>query len=73
VVLEMAHTKSFTTKSDFARDNADFVAMAASEGYITTRIAAGYYGRTWQITLEGLEHLYILKGLMPPRRKAKAL
>jgi hypothetical protein len=62
-VLERAWTSPFKTKSDFARHHADHIAMAASDGFITTKIATGYYARLWQITPKGLSYLYILKGL----------
>jgi hypothetical protein len=56
-VLKHAWTKPFSTKSDFARANADHIAMAASDGLITTKQAAGLYGREWLITAVGLKHL----------------
>lgn len=62
-VLERAHRGPFKTKSDFARCYADAVAMAASDGFITTRMAAGIYSREWHITPSGLSHLYSLKGM----------
>jgi hypothetical protein len=34
--------------------------MAASDGLITTRQAAGLYGREWLITAAGLKHLKAL-------------
>lgn len=43
-----------TTKSDFAREYADYIAMAASMGFISTRITETVYGRQWQITSRGL-------------------
>jgi len=39
------------------------VAMAASDGLITTKIATGLYGNTWHITPAGATHLFILKGI----------
>lgn len=44
----------FTCKSDFAREYAQFVAMAASSGFITTRLMEQVYGNVWQITSKGL-------------------
>lgn len=61
-VLSRAWNSPFTTKSDFARENANVIAMAASDGFITTRIATGLYGRAWQITPKGLQHLFLLRG-----------
>lgn len=55
-VLKTAWASSFTTKSDFARINADLIAMAASDGFITTRVAAGLYGNRWHISAAGLRH-----------------
>lgn len=43
-----------TTKSDFAREYADYVAMAASLGWITTRIAGEVFGRQWTVTAKGM-------------------
>ena len=62
-VLERAWKTGFSTKSDFARSHADLIAMGASEGYLTTKIAAGYFGRQWQITPAGLRHLWAIKGM----------
>lgn len=62
-LLTRALEGPFKTKSNFARDNADLVAMAASDGFITTRLAAGLYDRVWHITPLGLSHLYTLKGI----------
>lgn len=59
-VLRRAWRKPFKLKSDYARDNAHFIAMAASDGFITTRIAAGLYGHVWHITPKGIGHLWIL-------------
>jgi hypothetical protein len=61
-VLASAWHSPFTVKSDFARGQAIFVAVAASEGLITTREAAGLYGNVWRITARGLERLRILRG-----------
>lgn len=62
-MLECAWLAPFSTKSDFAREHADMVAMAASDGFITTRIAAGLYGRQWNITPQGLKHLWMVEGI----------
>jgi hypothetical protein len=61
-VLATAWHSPFTVKSDFARAQAVFIAMAASDGLITTREAAGLYGNVWRITQRGLERLRILRG-----------
>jgi hypothetical protein len=36
--------------------------MAASDGFITTRQAAGLYGNKWLITEAGLKRLDLLEG-----------
>jgi len=61
-ILGRAWAAPFTTKSDFAREYADLIAMAASDGYITTRRATGLYGNLWLITSRGMRHLEILGG-----------
>ena len=61
-VLTRAWMAPFKTKSDFARMNADVVAMAASDGFITTRIATGLYGPRWLITAKGIAHLQRING-----------
>lgn len=63
-VLQEAWEHGFMTKSNFAREFADFVAMAASMNLITTRINSQVYGKQWQITSKGLyalEHEYGIK------------
>lgn len=61
-VLARAWNAPFRTKSDFAREYADFIAMAASDGFITTRVATGLYDKNWRITAAGLRHLHTLRG-----------
>lgn len=62
-VLKRAWQSPFKTKSDFSRECADFVAMAASDGHLTTRVAAGLYDNVWRITPKGLAHLYRLESI----------
>lgn len=56
-VVAQSRVKPFTTKSDFARLHADFVAICAVEGFITTRMSSDTYTNHWMITQEGLEFL----------------
>ena len=56
-ILYHAWKAPFTTKSDFARCWADLVAMAASDGFITTRLATGLYDNSWKITARGLRYM----------------
>ena len=44
-------------KADYSRDNADFIAMAASLGFITTRISSDIFGAAWLITKAGMDWL----------------
>lgn len=62
-VLERIWSRPVKTKGDYAREQANLIAMAASDGFITTRIAAGLYGREWRITPAGLTHLYRLRSI----------
>lgn len=63
-VLTEAWQKGFTTKSDFAREFADYTAIAACMGWITTRIfPPDVWGSTWQISSKGLLALEELYGV----------
>lgn len=56
VVLE-AHKSAFSVQSDFARKEAELVAMAASLGLITTRVHRNIFSRHWRTTVKGLMFL----------------
>ena len=56
VVLE-AYKRSFSVQSNYARDNAEHVAMAASLGYISTKVHNNVYSRDWRPTVKGLTWL----------------
>jgi hypothetical protein len=56
-VIKKVWLEQVTTKSDFARTEADAIAAAASEGFITTRVGEDTYARTWLPTAIGLEVL----------------
>lgn len=63
VLMESWH-RGFTTKSDFARDNTDYVAIAACMGWITTRIfPPDVWGSSWNITSKGLLALESIYGI----------
>lgn len=55
IVLDRAWRNPFTVKSDFAREGALHVAIAASEGFISTKIDTESWGRKWLITEVGME------------------
>ena len=55
VVLDRAWRSPFTVKSDFARKGAIHVAIAASEGFITTKVDHETWGTKWCITEVGME------------------
>ena len=57
LVLRRAWLEGFRTKSNFAREFADEVAIAASLGLITTKIGKDSFDKTWHITRKGLDHL----------------
>ncbi|MBB4039133.1 hypothetical protein GGR34_000768 [Microvirga flocculans] len=53
VILE-AYRRGFTVQSDYSRSNAEYVAMAASIGLISTRLYGNVYSREWRPTVKGL-------------------
>lgn len=57
LTIEKARFSPFTTKSDFARMAANEIALAASEGLISTRLDNGVFCNKWMITQEGLQFL----------------
>ena len=56
-VLAKAYFEHFTTKSNFARKQADTVAMLSNVNFITTHLQHDTWGRVWRITSTGLELL----------------
>jgi hypothetical protein len=57
-VLRRAWLDQFSTRSDFARTNAEAIALAALHGLITTEVGGNeVFGNTWRITYRGLQHL----------------
>lgn len=57
VVLRRAWLVGFRTKSNFAREFADEVAIAASLGLISTKIGKDQFDKTWHITRKGMDYL----------------
>lgn len=58
-ILEYAYLAGgFTTKSDFARINADAVAQAASSGFMTTYTPRDGFGNVWRLTPMGIQYLF---------------
>jgi len=55
IVLDRAKRKPFSIKSTFARRGAWHVALAASEGLITTNVGENTWGSKWKITEIGDE------------------
>lgn len=53
-VLQRAWIAPFSTKSDFARQYANEVALAASVGLISVEVLPETYGTNWLITPNGL-------------------
>lgn len=56
VILE-AYRHGFSIQSNFSREKAELVGMAASMGLITTRICSNVYSREWRPTITGLQFL----------------
>lgn len=56
-VAAEAYEQPFATKSNFAREYADFVAMAAALGWITVQRRDLSFSRRWLITTDGLNAL----------------
>jgi hypothetical protein len=57
-LLATVWTAPFSTKSDRARLDADYIAIAAEAGLITTRTLDGEYGHRWMIAPKGLRFLW---------------
>jgi hypothetical protein len=64
-VLERAWHAPFRTKSDFARLQANYVAVAADRRLLTTLATTKEYGATWLITPEGLLTLWRHRKRLP--------
>ena len=60
-VIEMAWQKPFTTKSKYARKNADIVGIALEEGLINLLVSPGIFGTRYLITEMGLNFLENIK------------
>jgi hypothetical protein len=56
-VLREVYREHVRVKSDYARKEADIVAMAASLQLITTKVGAQRFAKTWLITSKGLTWL----------------
>ena len=56
-VLYAAHEGEITVSSNFAREKALFIAMAASMGLLSTKITRDVYGRVWKLTCGGLRFI----------------
>ena len=55
--LKACWRENVRVKSDFARKEADIIAMAASLQLITTKIGKQRFAKTWLITSKGLTWL----------------
>jgi hypothetical protein len=44
-------------KSDYARQNAEYIAAAASAQLITTKVSKGIFSGGWEVTQLGLKYL----------------
>jgi len=70
IIVDRAQRKPFTVKSDFAREGALHVAIAASEGLISTQIEEDSWGKRWLATPIGQEVIddvtIVLKEILQP-------
>lgn len=57
-VLNKAWMGGIAVQSQFFRDNPSYVALAASEGLITTVISKRSFGGVWRITPKGCARLF---------------
>src|SRR4051812_7881015 len=57
-VVEKVWKQTPSTKSDFAKAEADWIAVAASMGLITTMTGPDRFGRKWLVTPLGLTALF---------------
>lgn len=55
VVLDRAWRRPFTVSSQFARQGAFYIGLAASEDFITTNVGEDTWGNRWLITERGME------------------
>jgi hypothetical protein len=56
-ILTTIWRTTVTVKSTYAREHAEYIAMAASMQLITTRVGPNVYAGAWQITGKGLRHI----------------
>ena len=56
-LLQRVYHDPMKVKSDYARKEAEVVAMAASLQLITTQIDAQCFARSWRVTTKGLAWL----------------
>jgi hypothetical protein len=52
-----AYRKNFSLQSNFFRENAAYIAMAASLGFLTTRVYGDVFSCEWRPTAKGLRWL----------------
>lgn len=58
VVFHAFHSGGFTTRSDFARHNAEAVAAAALQGFLTTEVPREGFGHVWRASPLGADALF---------------
>ena len=63
-VLKNAQLNGFTTKSKFSRTWANIIAMAASEGLISTRASLEIWGNRWHVTEDGEQFIEELEDVI---------
>lgn len=69
-ILEFAYLSGgFTTRSDFARNNAEMVAQLGQRGFLTTDTPRDGYSNVWRLTADGHEVLFEVYDLVRDLRE----
>lgn len=56
-MILQAYRRGFSIQSDYFRQNAPYVAMAASMGLLSTKVAGKWFSSEWRPTVRGLKWL----------------
>lgn len=68
VVAHCYDVGGFTTRSDYARENAEAVAAAGIQGLITTEVPGRGFGSAWRASALGLDMMFAVAGRPPSIR-----
>ena len=59
VVQYAFDTGGFTTRSDYTRANAEAIAAAAVQGFLTTEVPGQGFGSVWRASALGIDALFV--------------